>query len=147
MILYIALPITPVTPITNNVILRTLHVPPKLANTKIVIIISIPTIEPTCLFWKHIYPSLPWNYLSIYLFLIPFYNYCITIIYNCNTEIKYFFRIIKNTRSVIKPTWYYVLSSKLLLFTFLLIVRVHENIHKDNKGYTFNYIPKYCSKA
>lgn len=63
MILYIALPITPVTPITNNVILRTLHVPPKLANTKIAIIISIPTIEPTCLFWKHIYPSLSYSFL------------------------------------------------------------------------------------
>ena len=145
MILYIALPTTPVTPITNNVILRTLHVPPKLANTKIAIIISIPTIEPICLFLSGSI-SIPLFHKTIYLFLV-FYNYCITIIYNCNTEIKYFLGIIKNTKLVVKLTWYYVLSSKLLLFTFLLIVRVHENIHKDNKGYTFNYIPKYCSKA
>ena len=146
MILYIALPTTPVTPITNNVILRTFHVPPKLANTKIAIIISIPTIEPICLFLSGSI-SIPLFHETIYLFLIPFDNYCITIIYNCNTEIKYFLGIIKNTKLVVKLTWYYVLSSKLLLLTLFLIVRVHENIHKDNKGYTFNYIPKYCSKA
>ena len=135
MILYIALPITPVTPITNNVILRTLHVPPKLANTKIAIIISIPTIEPICLFLSGSI-SIPLFHETIYLFLIPFYNYCITIIYNCNTEIKYFFRIIKNTRSVVKPTWHSV------LFISYLRANLLDSIHKDIRNrysYPANY--------
>lgn len=134
MILYIALPTTPVTPITNNVILRTLHVPPKLANTKIAIIISIPPIEPICLFLSGSI-SIPLFHKTIYLFLV-FYNYCITIIYNCNTEIKYFFRIIKNTRSVVKLTWYSV------LFISYLRANLLDSIHKDIRNrysYPANY--------